>query len=424
MFWTTDGGKTWKSAKPDAYQGRIAQSQPVWGSSGKAWIALDPGAAPFPGGMTQFDVASGKVTQVAQIGDWRDAEIGAVNDETIFAEASLIQGKAIVKSTDGGKTWDQVYPMGEPNTQVRFATSTFGLGLGSYGAKGYIYRTSDGGKHWEAVKTLQGIYPSAIAFVNRDTAYVSAYTSPAANSQQYGIQMFVTHNGGTSWSKIATSTASLPNSVTQGMTESTVQTVLSANDKQLSMYIDTAYPSSILTSVDAGHTWNQVATWQSSLSLDTAAYVNPSNLWVADVTQNHVPTKTQPSVYTSTIYQLTQGSSATSVQKRAMWTLPTGWMILGMDRVNQQDAYVYATRSLADMSQGAAVFATHDGGKTWTEWKTSGSSSAAKVPMPLNLFPSGAKIDMSFATPEDGYMLTANGLLKTTNGGSSWTYVH
>lgn len=419
VYWTTDSGKTWKNTKPDAYNGRVGQSEPVFGSGGVAWIALDPGAAPFSGGMTTFDVKTGKVSQVAQMGTWRDATIGSVRGDTIYAAVGLSQGRAIFRSTDSGKTWDQVYPLGVPNAQVKFATSTFGLGVGTYGASGYIYRTSDGGEHWKTVKTLAGVFPSAIAFVNRTTAYVSAYTKPSTDNGSYGVRLYETRDGGKSWNMVPST--NFPSAATTGIAEPTVQTVLSASDRALSMFVDTAYPSTVLGSSNDGKSWNSVATFQSSLSVDAAAYANPSDLWISDVSQNRPPSKGSPSVYTSTIYKA--NGVQQSGKPTAMWTLPKGWAILGMDRIDQRDAYVYATRSLYDMSQGAAVFATHDGGATWSEWKTSGSASAANAPTPLNLYPSGAKVAMSFADAKVGYLLTANGLLKTTDGGATWTYI-
>lgn len=165
--------------------------------------------------------------------------------------------------------------------------------------------------------------------------------------------------------------------------------------------------------------WKTVASFQSKLSIDNAAYDGPNDLWISDVSQNHVPTKSLPSIYTTTLWNL-QGKSSSPA---ALWTLPKGWTALGIDRVSSEDVYVYATRSLYDMTKGAAIFSTHNGGASWTEWETKAGAKALNVPVPLNLYPSGAKVDMSFPNAQDGYMLTGNGLLKTTDGGATWTYL-
>ena len=109
-------------------------------------------------------------------------------------------------------------------------------------------------------------------------------------------------------------------------------------------------------------------------------------------------------------------------QLTPLFTLPKNWSIIGMDRLDQQDAYIYATKSLYE-SPTVALFVTHDAGKTWTEYVHTAPANSAQNPMPLNLYMSGAVINISFSSMNDGYMLTANGLLRTTDGGKDWEYV-
>ncbi len=432
-YWTTDAGETWQHSQPQAYGGRIAQSEPVFGSSGVAYIALDPGAAPFSGGVTTFDVKTGKTNQVWQNGDWRDAQVGAVQGSTIYAAASLNEGgKAIFRSTDNGKDWSQVYPAGVPNIQVQFLSQGVGYGLGMDETSGYIYKTTDGGRKWTTLKTMHGLFPNAIAFVNSKTAYVSAYApdewSRAGNG--YKVQLLVTYDGGMLWSIVAGS--QIPSAAAKGVDMPNIQARLSASGSGVSMVIDSAYPTVVLTSRDS-KTWKQVTVIKSDLGIDALAYANPNDLWVSSVSQNHVSTKNNPSIYTSTIYQV-GGMEPSEGPSSPLWALPEGWAVLGMARPSEQDAYIYAVKSLY-LTSGAALFATHDNGKTWTEYVqggakgsssarvTAGASNPSLVPEPLDLFPSGSIVDLSFVNANAGYMLTANGLLKTTDGGATWIYV-
>ncbi len=109
-------------------------------------------------------------------------------------------------------------------------------------------------------------------------------------------------------------------------------------------------------------------------------------------------------------------------QLTPLFTLPKNWSIIGMDRLDQQDAYIYATKSLYE-SPTVALFVTHDAGKIWTEYVHTASANSAQNPIPLNLYMSGSVISVSFSSINDGYMLTANGLLRTTDGGKNWKYV-
>ncbi len=178
-YYTTNGGQTWRHNQPPLYDGRVAQSGPVFGAGGIAYIAEDPGAAPFSGGMTAFQ------------------------GQTIFATASLNEGgMAIFQSGNLGKTWQQIYPTGFPNIQIHFLTASVGYGIGMDAASGYIYKTTDGGHHWLLLKKMSGVFPNAISFVNSRLSYVSAFVPRGANG--YTLKLLVSHDGGRTWSSLWT----------------------------------------------------------------------------------------------------------------------------------------------------------------------------------------------------------------------------
>ncbi len=415
-YYTTNGGQSWRHNQPSLYDGRVAQSSPVFGSGGIAYIAEDPGAAPLPGGMTAFQVKAGKAS-LANQNDWRSAQLGAVQGQTIYATASLNEGgMAIFQSGNLGKTWQQIYPAGVPNVQIHFLTANVGYGIGMDEASGYIYKTTDGGQHWLLLKKMNGVFPNAISFVNSRLSYVSAFVPRGANG--YTLKLLVSHDGGSTWTLLKS--AQIPANVLQALNLPYLATTLSASSEGFSLTVNNGYPTVVMAS-SKGENWTTVASLSNGIGIESEAYLGPNQLWLSSVTQNHIPTKSKPSVYTSTVYHL-NGMMTKNGQLTPLFTLPKNWSIIGMDRLNQQDAYIYATKSLYE-SPTVALFVTHDAGKTWTEYVHTAPANSAQNPMPLNLYMSGAVINISFSSMNDGYMLTANGLLRTTDGGKDWEYV-
>lgn len=409
LYRTTDGGAHWTMTTPSTYEGRILQGNPVFASASAVYIPMDPGAAPFPGTVTKLNLTTGAVTTLSQPVGWRDARLSQSYGQTLYAAASLAQtGMAIYKSTDGGKTWTQVYPIGQPNISVRFVTPEIGFGIGMNETKGYIYKTKDGGKSWTTLQSMQNVFPTAIAFVNSQTGYVSAYKAHTLFGSPTGLSLYVTHDGGRTWSTI--NPIQVPQDLAKQLAQ---QTSLTASSAGLSLSLNAVNPVYVASSSD-GKAWRIEATLPAQDGVAATAFLSPNDAWIA-TSSSGTPQKSTPPVYKSTIYHWSQGAASF----QPLWSLPTGWAVLGMTREDANHAYIFATKSLYDMSMGAALFVTQNDGKSWTEYQLAGAS----APLPLNTYPSGAVIDLSFVNSEDGYMLTGNGLLKTTNGGSSWKYV-
>ncbi|WP_040290524.1 hypothetical protein [Alicyclobacillus hesperidum] len=412
-YWTLNGGKAWKHAQPNAYMGRILQSEPTFTKSAGelAFVALDPGAAPFPGGLTAFNMHSGVISQVAQLPDWREARLTSGPKGSMFAAVSLTNGGMdLYRSSDGGKTWNIVYPADEPNVAVQFVTPNEGIGIGSDDLAGYIYTTDDGGHSWRTVRIMNGMFPTAIAYANASTVYVAAVEQ--VNNGQGQLHLLVSHDGGKTWTDLGAS--QLPASASKQLSVANVQTALAVSGDHFALTLVTAYPSVTLQSTN-GIDWTQIATESSPLGIATAAYENPGSLWSSSVEQLQRPTKSQPGVYQTTL----TWTSGSHVERHV--SLPKGYAALGMDW-SGESGWVLAARSPFEVNQGMALFVTHDGGHTWSHWQT--RSEDESVPQPLNLYPSGAVYDLSFVNSADGYLLTANGLLATTDGGHTWRYVN
>jgi len=99
------------------------------------------------------------------------------------------------------------------------------------------------------------------------------------------------------------------------------------------------------------------------------------------------------------------------------WAFRSGWAIEGMYRLSPTEAWVLAKKPFTSMHSTVAMFHTKDGGQTWTEYLNG---------KPPYISPSNYSNSfyMSFANTQDGWIVTGNGLLHTTNGGTTWVWLN
>jgi photosystem II stability/assembly factor-like uncharacterized protein len=118
-------------------------------------------------------------------------------------------------TTDGGKTWHKVDGT-FPGWNVDFPPGQSFLGYGGYSLSGdldyprcHLYRTIDGGWHWDTLPALPEVYPDSkedinlggLSFPTTDTGYVTASclkrTSDSTVEQH--LSYFKTTDGGQTW---------------------------------------------------------------------------------------------------------------------------------------------------------------------------------------------------------------------------------
>jgi photosystem II stability/assembly factor-like uncharacterized protein len=81
-------------------------------------------------------------------------------------------GDFLVHTTDGGKSWAQVYPIIRPIRDISFVDNLHGFGLWQLSDLGALLYTDDGGKSWSKIMNFPLDYnTSRISFVDRKNGW-------------------------------------------------------------------------------------------------------------------------------------------------------------------------------------------------------------------------------------------------------------
>lgn len=286
-------------------------------------------------------------------------------------------GYTILKTTDGGSHWELKY-QGDSTTEydylcdIRFMDEMNGLAVGTYG---HFLRTYDGGESWSVVPNTMSATLLSIVFANSQIGYIIG-----------GSQMIKTTDGGITWNVTAWP-AGLPR-----CTE-----MYFVNDSVGLAFYYYVQPSMgyILRTTDAGITWVRVY-------LDPNLY--EGNFCFFDDLNGVCGS---PTIYYSTKMLVTNDGGIS-------WS----------GDINYDMPY-YSTNSIVQVDQTTAIsgglygslFKTNDRGETWNSLTT------------RKLW--GNMIAAQFPDPENGYVLSeslwggvlSTSLMKTEDGGSSWTDV-
>lgn len=194
---TSDGGKTWQYRSCNI-SARLASASILCAdfySQNIGIIAGRPGIIykTTDGGETWNKMNSGTIRDIT--------DIQFIDANNIYASCSSEYGLvgntwtwlddtgALLKSTDGGNTWSEVYSFEERLTKINFISPL----IGWTGSNNYLYKTKDGGLSWSSIYTKEVICSTCwmtqdIQFINETTGYYNG----AGN-------IYRTNDGGSSW---------------------------------------------------------------------------------------------------------------------------------------------------------------------------------------------------------------------------------
>ncbi len=308
----------------------------------------------------------------------------------------------VLRTTDGGKTWLDVTPKGEPKSAPGYGGPAIGTTDGSHAWLAVsqlssisqqlpvviVYRTSDGGLSWQHV-TLQQNGTPQIQFLPSGTGFLLLHQGAAAGSE--GVLLLRSADAGASWQVIS-----------QGTPQSNAR--IFGGDKSGFGFLDAQHgwitgewaADSILLyeTQDGGKTW-QVPTLPvpSGLSAQggSATSMPPYFFGGSD---GVMPVAFGMPGQPTDFYQTSDGGRT--------WT-PTVPVNGGGNRL----VYSVVSQSVIVASDGTKLFRTADGGGNWTSVQP-------------NLSLQGVS-ELDFVSGMDGWAVVQGGLLHTADGGATWT---
>jgi photosystem II stability/assembly factor-like uncharacterized protein len=351
IFTTTDGGKTWTrlpvgmDVVPDGV--RLASISFAGASSG--WIAGDDGI--------------------------------------------------VIATTDSGKTWQrQQLPLPTPTTdisKVQFVNANVGF---TFDYEENLYTTRDGGKTWLRAYTfpISG-FLSDVFFINETTGWATTSrfffgTLPISGDHHI---IWKTTDGGKSWQQVRTSSVSELSSLS--LTRSTAFAVGSYTMRTATL----TRPQSPSAPSNANPRWNIVVPNQ-----DTLVRYGQQYRAVHAVSE-------QTAFATGWNSRVARTDDGGQSWKPLTLLEPRGDdSLLGVHFVNERTGWVVGTRHFYAF-QANRIYRTDNGGQSWTRQVPAGGFASA---------PTASLNDVFFVNERTGWVVGAAGtILKTTNGGTTWT---
>jgi photosystem II stability/assembly factor-like uncharacterized protein len=274
---------------------------------------------------------------------------GWVLDNSAGGPGSLLQ------TLDGGRTWKEVYPMTHPHpvNGVSFVNANVGYGVGVPGNASAILKSDNGGSTWNQIGVLPGNAPNNHIASTSPIVFLTEQHGYAANSKG---MIYETKDGGKTWALVK-----IPN--------------LNANGQISLMFMSGTQDGVVFDGLHIEATRNGGRSWYE---------VNLAPSWYG-----FGPPDRYPAVAGLYLARLAHLPMAHMLSVMVGWKGLHSWIGLG----GPQIAWFVGAKN--------GSFLTTDGGAKWSD--IHGISNA------------------DFVNAKDGWAMQG-GLLRTTDGGLTWTY--
>jgi photosystem II stability/assembly factor-like uncharacterized protein len=204
IFTTTDGGNTWSPFYTNYYLNKVefSDQNTGWlvGKNGCIFKTWDNGIS--------WQKQSVNICDSSQYGDYHYDfnDLHFINPDTGWVVGNWFLGNIIIKTTDGGYTWEDQHSAGLYKwiTSVYFIdeyTGWIGTENGGWttGSNGDIRKTTDGGNTW-FVTTYISRDISSLHFVNEDTGWAVGNYYDGHPGSHHG-DILRTVDGGNTWNE-------------------------------------------------------------------------------------------------------------------------------------------------------------------------------------------------------------------------------
>lgn len=382
LFQTIDGGKSFHVVS----QLRCARPFPVmvlFSDKKTGWIPTAPGAGPINGGILRT-IDGGKsfkyVTDDNTLLGVSEVNFPSkLNGFAICISSQSDNLDYIMKTTDGGNTWAQIYPKFSPIKDISFVSSKDGFGVGLPSNPSAILSTEDGGKTWiQKCSLLKDYgYILSVSFINKNTGYVLA-----ALKNSFQPFLLKTLDGGDTWRKIDADLSSYE--------YYQLDSFKMFDDKNgVIAWLSGADGIVVLKTKNSGKTWSKSPTTQIDIG---HTIFTPKVNWLFDFSYNYGLLKIRK------FDNKASGEEIASIPATQFYGGQPITKDLGIIAI-QQRQYPNNINKL--------LF-TKNGGVTWISYN-------------LDIFIND-KIIFDFIDDMNGWAETGYGVLKTMDGGKSWIW--
>ncbi|MHB0885709.1 MAG: WD40/YVTN/BNR-like repeat-containing protein [Bacillota bacterium] len=345
------------------------------------------------------------VLLVPALGGCRRSSAGPVASATLPRQVHMLSattgwglnGPLVLRTTDGGSTWYDVTPKAGGTTVVGsdFADADHGwLAMAAEPGPLTIYRTADGGKSWSKTTPSVTTIGAQVQFADANHGWILIHEGVAAGSE--GVALLRTQDGGASWTKVNETDPQhpTPGQLPFGGGKSGFGF---SDDKNgwLTGYQPVDGRAYLFSTNDGGATWQPA---DLALPKDYA----------------HSELSTRPPVFFSsadgllpvvffgpgqpTVFYVTHDGGKTWAPGAPLISTADNGLVWGFADIR----HGFAT-------DGLHLFATADGGSSWTEVQMNRSLAGVT--------------QLSFVSDQVGWAASDTALLKTTDGGKTWAIV-
>lgn len=311
-----------------------------------------------------------------------------------------LTASSILKTTDGGRHWQDVTPANARLNQdargqflnKQDAWIAIGPTNQQEGPGITVLRTTDGGRSWQRSLINDPLVSRVDVphFLNVQEGWLEISSTPGAGSA--GSDIWHSNDGGRTWTRLSS------NKSASGLNLGYV-TGISFRDAQVGIAAGNlgAGGDNIIPSIALMHNGGQ--SWQTtSLPHLLGGYVNPENT-------------SQPPVFFGNVVVLPVTITTQSGPVLDLYRSNDGgviWFQTSAAPIQAEDTYVVdPSHAWATDTQSGKLYSTSDGGNHW--------SLTSNTAYHLNA--------LSFTDTHNGWGVTSNQLLQTTDGGKTWQQI-
>jgi photosystem II stability/assembly factor-like uncharacterized protein len=319
----------------------------------------------------------------------------------------------ILFTSDGGQNWKNITPSGSTYSRYALAdfmddkyawvVSTPDLTANSVN----VLRTSDGGQHWQ-VSTIPANGASLLdypRFPTTQEGFLELQLASGAEAGSQTVGIFHTTDGGQNWTEVSDSEHP------GGLPHGGIKTGIAFKDVHNGWATgqDASMTPWLYMTNDGGHTWKQQALPNLPGAIGTEStsvqYLTTPPVFFGD--KGFLPVQVQGSLDGGTASKVRGFLIDKSTDGGATWV--TNWKTnpASLTTFISNNIYIGSTQNAWATDQDGNVYATSDAGEHWSQLASMVGTISA----------------LDFVDTSNGWGISNNKLLHTTDGGRNWSEV-